>query len=140
MANLQSRVKLFISFTISLLLATSFGFFMNERFSNMKNDKPLRVYFGSAGLIQEFDPALIHVQTQWAMIEALYSPLVEVDANGQVVGGWAHSFDWDGLTAVFQMRDDARASDGLPITAADAAFSLKRLLVPNFLIQIHLIS
>jgi hypothetical protein len=95
----------------------------------MKNKQPLRVYFGSASGVDDFDPALIHVQTQWAMIEALYSPLVEVDANGQVVGGWAHSFDWDGLTAVFQMRDDARASDGLPITAADAAFSLKRLLV-----------
>ena len=95
----------------------------------MKNNQLLRVYFGPFSVLQEFDPALIHVQTQWAVIEALYSPLVEVDNNGQAVAGWARTFDWDGSTAVFQIREDARASDGLPVTAADAAFSLKRLLI-----------
>lgn len=52
---------------------------------------------------------------------------------GDVKPGIAESWDIsdDGLTYTFHLRDDAKWSDGEPITAADYEYSWKRLLDPE---------
>ncbi len=95
----------------------------------MEQPSRLSLYFGSIGNPEDYDPAHIEFQAQYAFMMAVYSTLTETNEHGQVVSGWAKSFGWEGNTAVFEMREDAVASDGLPLTAQDAAFSLKRLLV-----------
>lgn len=61
-------------------------------------------------------------------MDNLYSPLIEVDAKGSLIPGAAKYFEWVGDDAVFTFRDDLRTIDGYPITAQDAAFSLKRII------------
>lgn len=57
----------------------------------------------------------------------LYSRLMRTDKNGNLVPGLAERYEIseDGLTYTFHLRD-AKFSDGTPITADDAAFSLNR--------------
>ena len=59
--------------------------------------------------------------------------LLSYSATGELVGGVAK--EWtvaeDGLTYTFLLRDDARWSNGDPVTAEDFAFSLRRLVDPD---------
>jgi oligopeptide transport system substrate-binding protein len=58
--------------------------------------------------------------------------LVSYSATGALVGGAAESWTIsdDGLTYAFKIRDDARWSNGDPVTADDFVFSLRRLVDP----------
>ena len=59
--------------------------------------------------------------------------LLSYSASGELVGGVAK--EWtvaeDGLTYTFLLRDDARWSNGGPVTAEDFAFSFRRLVDPD---------
>jgi len=59
--------------------------------------------------------------------------LLSYSATGELVGGVAK--EWtvaeDGLTYTFLLRDDARWSNGDPVTAEDFAFSFRRLVDPD---------
>jgi oligopeptide transport system substrate-binding protein len=59
--------------------------------------------------------------------------LLSYSASGELVGGVAK--EWtvaeDGLTYTFLLRDDARWSNGDPVTAEDFAFSFRRLVDPD---------
>ncbi|KEO83453.1 peptide ABC transporter substrate-binding protein [Tumebacillus flagellatus] len=59
--------------------------------------------------------------------------LTRVDKNGKAQPGVAK--DWqvssDGLTYTFNLRDDAKWSDGTPVTAGDFEYSWKRTLDPK---------
>ncbi|WP_141733304.1 ABC transporter substrate-binding protein [Oligoflexus tunisiensis] len=74
-----------------------------------------------------WDPARTQMDFESSMVQALYSPLLELDANAQLKSGWAESFSWkDPHTMVLTLRREHRRADGQFITAADAALSLKR--------------
>ena len=58
--------------------------------------------------------------------------LVTYTAAGELVPGTAASWEMadDGLTYTFRLREDARWSNGDPVTAADFVFGLQRLVDP----------
>ena len=58
--------------------------------------------------------------------------LVTYNAAGELVPGTAESWDIsdDGLSYTFHIRDDARWSNGDPVTSADFIFGLQRLVDP----------
>ena len=62
----------------------------------------------------------------------MWERLVMLDVNNKAVPGVAT--DWslsdDGLTWTFNLRKDAKWSDGSPLTAGDFEYSLKRQLTP----------
>lgn len=89
----------------------------------------LKVGFPSKKLISNYDPAHIQLAPDYILCENLFSTLVEVDPSGRLVGGIAEKFEWKGTNLVFKIRSGLRTANGTPITASDAAFSLKRLLV-----------
>jgi ABC-type oligopeptide transport system substrate-binding subunit len=75
-----------------------------------------------------WDPARLHIDYESSMAQALYSPLLELDANAQLKSGWAESFSWkDPHTMVLRLRSEHRRADGQLVTAADAALTLKRV-------------
>ena len=78
---------------------------------------------------RDADPAHILFNSTWGHLENLASPLVEWSTDGQIQSGAAQSFEWHGHELQLHIRDDYRTIDGLRITADDAAFSLKRLIV-----------
>ncbi|MCX2525016.1 peptide ABC transporter substrate-binding protein [Larsenimonas rhizosphaerae] len=77
------------------------------------------------------DPQKSNNQWDARIQKALFDRLVDVAADGTLIPGLARSWDVsaDGTVWTFHLRD-ARWSDGTPITAEDAVFSLRRLLTP----------
>lgn len=63
----------------------------------------------------------------------LFTGLMTLDASGNVVPGVAKSYTLseDGREYTFTLRDDAKWSDGTPLTAEDFVYSFRRLLTPE---------
>ena len=58
----------------------------------------------------------------------IYSNLVRVNENNEVVGDLAESWDYaDDTTVNFKLKEGVTFSDGTPLTAEDVKFSLERL-------------
>lgn len=56
--------------------------------------------------------------------------LLRYDQNGELVGGVAERWEQDGTEVTFWLRDNARWSNGMPVTAHDFEFSWKKVLDP----------
>jgi len=86
----------------------------------------------AGGLPPTLDPAVAQDSTSAEYIVHLFSGLVRLDADLEVVPdlaeGWALSED--GRTHTFTLRAGARFADGRPITAADVVYSLERACSP----------
>jgi len=89
----------------------------------------LRVAFPYAKPASAYEPARIHLAPEYIFLENIYSPLVELSASNGVVGpGVAESYRWSGNELHLVIRGNLKTISGQPITAADAEFSLKRLM------------
>ena len=83
---------------------------------------------------ESLDPAIITGVPESRLIRALYEGLTTQDPHTlEVVPGVAESWDIsaDGLTYTFHLRDDARWSNGDPVTAPDFDYSYRRVLTPE---------
>jgi MarR-like DNA-binding transcriptional regulator SgrR of sgrS sRNA len=89
----------------------------------------LRVAFPYAKPASTYEPARIHLAPEYIFLENIYSPLVELSPKtGEVEPGVAESYRWKENELHLKIRKDLRTVTGQTITAADAEFSLKRLL------------
>lgn len=68
----------------------------------------------------------------FTVVQHIFEGLYRLDDDSKVVPGLAESVDIseDGKTYTFHLRDDAKWSDGTPITAGDFLFAWKRLVNP----------
>lgn len=57
--------------------------------------------------------------------------LLRYDADGELVGGVAERWEQEGTRVTFWLRDNARWSNGEPVTAHDFEFAWKHLLSPS---------
>ncbi len=90
----------------------------------------LRVAFPYVRAVNEYEPTKIYFSPEYTFLENTFSPLVELSPEkGDVVGGISDDFHWKGSELIFHIRDGLTTVDGYKITADDAAFSLKRLLL-----------
>jgi hypothetical protein len=89
----------------------------------------LKVAFPSSEPALKYEPTDIHLDYEYIFLENIYSPLVEFDASGVVRPGVAEKVEVGENEVRFIIRHDLRTQSGVPITASDVAFSLKRLLV-----------
>ena len=93
--------------------------------------------------IVSLDPAEAYELSDEEVIANLYDHLLDYDpAHPEVIKGAmaeAWSVDAEGLRYRFTLRPDARFASGRPVTAADAAFSLQRVilldLTPAFVLR-----
>lgn len=76
-----------------------------------------------------YDTAKIENVAQYGFLRNIYSPLVEFDNEGRLQGAVASSFLWNGNELSLKIRDDLQTVDGKKVTADDALFSLKRVIV-----------
>jgi ABC-type oligopeptide transport system substrate-binding subunit/DNA-binding SARP family transcriptional activator len=78
------------------------------------------------------DPAKAADSTSFALINQLFSGLVELNTDLDVVPGLAQSWEVleGGSKYIFQLRDNICWSDGLPVTTLDFIFAWQRLLHP----------
>jgi len=79
------------------------------------------------------DPALVSNEENVQVAELLYSGLVRLNANYQIVAGAAKSWQRsaDNKTYTFHLRNGLRFSNGDYVTASDFAWSLNRSLDPR---------
>jgi oligopeptide transport system substrate-binding protein len=75
-------------------------------------------------------PSDIKNEPDWSVMAQLYEGLVRLDANGDPAPGVAESWQSskDGLTWTFRLRENARWSDGSPVTASDFVSGWRRML------------
>ncbi len=88
---------------------------------------------GNGGEPQTLDQAHTSIDVEANILMDLYEGLTTYDAEGKVIPGVAESWTIsdDGLTYTFKLRDDAKWSNGEPVTADDFVFSFRRLLDPK---------
>lgn len=89
----------------------------------------LRVAFPQSTSINHYEPTKIQLAPQYALLENLFSPLVELAPNGEIRSGVAKRFEWRENELHLEIRDDLTTIDGIKITAKDVEFSLKRLMI-----------
>lgn len=87
---------------------------------------------GSDGDPETLDQHKTSTVTEANLLRDLYEGLVIYDSQAQLIPGAAESWTIsdDGLTYTFTIRDDAKWSNGDPLTAGDFVYSLQRILTP----------
>jgi oligopeptide transport system substrate-binding protein len=87
---------------------------------------------GNGGEPQSLDQAQISIDVEGFIVRDLSEGLTVYDAKGKVVPGTAESWTVsdDGKVYTFKIRDNAKWSDGSPVTAGDFVFSMTRVLDP----------
>jgi oligopeptide transport system substrate-binding protein len=86
----------------------------------------------------DIDPSTLDQQLTVTVAEArllsdLYQGLVMQDAKGAIIPGVAKSWEIspDGVTYIFKLRDNAKWSNGDPVTASDFVFTFQRIMDPQ---------
>lgn len=97
---------------------------------NSKNiSQTLRVAFPVAKKVTDYEPTNISLGHEYIFLENVFSPLVEITKNGEIEAGVAEEINWVGDELKLTIRNNLKTRTGVPITASDVVFSLKRLLV-----------
>lgn len=88
---------------------------------------------GSGGEPKSLDPQIVTGVIEERVLSSLFEGLVNLDFETmQPIPGVAESWEisGDGLVYTFHLRDNARWSNGDPVTADDFAYSWRRILSP----------
>jgi hypothetical protein len=123
------RKKLILVASLFLLVLSEIIFVLLSRESKKNMVNELRVAFPLSYPSKHYDPTRIYIAPEYIFCENIFSPLVEFDSNGRLIGGVADSFEWVGDELFFKIRQGLKTIDGHLIGAEDVVFSLKRLLV-----------
>jgi oligopeptide transport system substrate-binding protein len=89
--------------------------------------------YRTADEFSSFDPQVVEDVDGSEVVRDLFEGLYNQNAAGETVPGVAlsHEVSDDGLTYTFTLRDDARWSDGTPVTAGDFVYAWKRAVDPE---------
>ncbi|HMG49633.1 MAG TPA: ABC transporter substrate-binding protein, partial [Inquilinus sp.] len=90
------------------------------------------VIAASLAQVLSLDPGQATESGSWLITSNIYDRLVSTDPNDptKLVPQLAESWDIDGRSVVFHLRD-AKFASGNPVTAEDAAWSLRRMVKLN---------
>jgi len=96
-------------------------------------DTPKEFRFTLASEPPSLDPALMVDAQSSIVASGLYEGLMRLSSAGVPENGIAesHTVTDDGLTYTFKLRQDAKWSNGDPVTAHDFEYSWKRALAPE---------
>jgi oligopeptide transport system substrate-binding protein len=91
------------------------------------------VHRGNGGEPDTLDPARAEAVHAFHVITDLYEGLLALDAHGEIIHGVATDWDVsnDGLTYTFRLRENARWSDGTPLTARHFVAGIRRIVTPD---------
>lgn len=91
------------------------------------------LHIGNRSEVQDLDPHLVSGVAEHRVLSALFEGLANLDlATNEPIPGVAENWDIssDGLVYTFFLREDARWSNGDPVTAADFVYAWRRMLSP----------
>jgi oligopeptide transport system substrate-binding protein len=80
-----------------------------------------------------FDPQVVEDVNGSEVVRDLFEGLYNQNADGEIVPGVAlsHTVSEDNMTYTFTLRDDAKWSDGKPVTAGDFVYAWQRAVNPE---------
>lgn len=116
-----------------VVLASACGLPEGEYFGRVKDDPdPTHLHWCNSGEPEYLDPALVSSTTGLKLVYAMFTGLTDHNMQGLPEPAVATSWDItaDQRTFVFHLRDDAKWSNGRPMTADDFVYSLTRVLHP----------
>ena len=89
--------------------------------------------YGSSGEAGTLDPQTSNLVDEFTIIGDLIFGLTTDSPEGDPIPAMATAWETspDGLTWTFHLRDDAKWSDGVPVTADDFVFAYRRILDPK---------
>lgn len=95
-------------------------------------DKQVLRYPIGAADFSALDPAVSDANTDYTAVSLIFSGLVRLDSNNNVLLDLASSYkvSSDGLSYTFTLHPNLTFSDGTPLTANDVAYSINRALSP----------
>ncbi len=93
---------------------------------------PKHLRWCNSGEPQYLDPALVSSTTGIPIVNAMFDGLTDYDQNGDSAPSLATRWEIgpDQRRFTFQLRKDAKFSDGTPITSRDFAYHIIRILHP----------
>lgn len=101
-----------------------------SREKNIDPEKILRTSFMGIDDLTIIDTCEVKSISEYRVLDALYSPLVQISRiNGQLYTSAAESYSYENGWLHFKLKDDITTIDGYHVTAEDAEFSFKRLLL-----------
>lgn len=116
--------------TIGVLIALGFAIWSKKMNEQKNQNSEIRVAFPYNKSAKFYEPTRIHLAPEYIFLENTFSPLVEVSPKDAAIKpGIAESWSWNGSEIRLKIRTGLKTIDGYEITAKDAEFSLKRVLV-----------
>lgn len=91
-------------------------------------DYDARVYFELAEQPSTLDAQTASSDSELLIVRNIYEGLLRYDENGGLTLGACESYQAEGLNYTFNIRKNAKWSDGTPLTAADFLFGIQRAL------------
>ena len=119
---------LFILFALAVIGAFKINELKNRTIEEM-------VIFNLGSDYNTLDPHLFTEMIAVQVDSAIYEGLLTLDREGKYTGGVAENFVENGNIMIFNIRDDAKWSDGSSITAGDFVFAFRRVLDPKVAAQ-----
>ncbi|MGF1700603.1 ABC transporter substrate-binding protein [Photobacterium makurazakiensis] len=112
--------------------ATSFSTIAAEVPEGVKLAAKQELVRGNGTEVESLDPQKVSGVPESNVIRDLLEGLVNQDSNGKLVGGVAESWETeDNQTWVFNLRKDAKWSNGDPVVASDFVYTWQRLADPK---------
>ncbi|MDG3088592.1 ABC transporter substrate-binding protein [Vibrio hannami] len=112
--------------------ATSFSTLAADVPAGTKLAKAQELVRGNGTEVASIDPHKTEGVPESHVIRDLLEGLVNQDADGNTIPGVAKSWETaDNKTFVFHLREDAKWSNGDPVTAEDFVYSFQRAVDPN---------
>lgn len=107
--------------------------FFASSYVSANSAKPVQsIVINNGSEVASLDPHKVEGVPESNIILNLLEGLVYTDVDGKVTPGVAKSWENDNyITWVFTLRDDAKWSDGTPVTADDFVYSWQRLADPT---------
>jgi len=100
-------------------------------FSGCSSTDDAYIYFELSEKPIKLDPQTADSDVELLLVKNVFEGLLRKDEKGNIVCGAAEKFKKDGLTYTFNIRENAKWSNGEPLTAYDFEFGLKRAVNPK---------
>ena len=100
-------------------------------FSGCSNTDDAYIYFELANKPIKLDPQTAESDVELLLVKNVFEGLLRKDDEGKIVCGATQSYDKNGLTYTFNIREDAKWSNGDDLTAYDFEYGFKRAVNPE---------
>lgn len=95
------------------------------------NSKEAFIYFELDEMPSTLDPQLVSTRVETVIVRSIFDTLLRYNEDGDIVPSAADDYSVNGLTYTFNIREDAKWTNGDDLTANDFEFGLERALDPD---------